>query len=80
MALLNKTATVALWLRRPPRKFQPIELFPNETCIWEVTSRNYMDRNMVAEAWMQIARAMGGGLTVTGTNHFSVCKMIAVAS
>ena len=53
-------------------KFQPIELFQNEIYIWEVTSRNYMDRNMAAEAWLQIARAMGGGLTGT--------KMIAIAS
>ena len=59
-------------------KFQPIELFQYETRIWEVTSRNYMDHNMAAEAWMQIARRMGGGLT--GTNHFSVCEMIAIAS
>ena len=60
-------------------KFQPIELFQNETCIWEVvTSRNNMDRNMATEAWMRIARAMGGGFT--GTNQFSVCKMIAIAS
>ena len=49
-------------------KFRPIELFQNETRIWEVTSWNYMDRNMAAEAWMRMARAMGGGLT--GTNHF----------
>ena len=48
-------------------KFRLIELFQNETCIWEVTSRSYMDRNMAAEAWMRIARAMGGELTAVQT-------------
>ena len=57
-------------------KFQPIELFQNKTCIWEVTSRIYMDRNMAAEAWMRITRAMGGGLT--GTNHLNDRDSIVV--
>ena len=48
-------------------KFQLIELFQNETCIWEVTSQNYMDCNMAAEVWMRIVQAMGGGLTYIQT-------------